>query len=78
MENPNGAEGHLLPDEVEIDLNMLGPLVLNRIGVEGHRGWRGVELMKQLSKPGDLGDRISDGTVLGLGVGAGDRDLAFG
>lgn len=36
MENPNGAEGHLHTDEVEIDLNMLGPLVLNRVGVEVH------------------------------------------
>ena len=37
MEDPNIADGDLIPNEVEIDLHMLGPLVLDRIGGEVHR-----------------------------------------
>lgn len=34
MEYPNIADGDAISDEVKIDLHMLGPLVLHRVGGE--------------------------------------------
>ena len=37
MENPNIADGDPVANEVQVDLHMVGPLVLNRVGGEVHR-----------------------------------------
>ena len=59
MENPNGADGDEVTDEVQVDLHVFGPLVLDRVGGEIHRadivavdegalGERGVKLSQEL------------------------------
>lgn len=89
MEDPNIADGDPIPDEVKVNLHMLGPLVLNRVGGEVHRtdvvavdksapGRRSVELDKELPKPGCLSHAVSDSAVLRLGTGAGDHRLTLG
>ena len=56
------AEGHLFPNKMNIQLNMLGPSMMHRVSGEvdrrdivavDHRGMvnRARELLKQLSKP---------------------------
>jgi hypothetical protein len=32
MKNTNFAQGHLLADEVDVDLNVLGTVAMNRVG----------------------------------------------
>ena len=89
MKNPNLADGDPVPNEVEVDLNMLRPLVLNRVGGEVHGanvvavdklapGERAVELHQELAKPGHLCHAVSHGAILGLGTGAGDHRLSLG
>lgn len=74
---------------MHINLDMLSPLVLHRVGGEvdcthivavdqGGLGRRRVKLMEELVEPGDFGDRVDDGSVFGLSTGAGDRDLVLG
>jgi hypothetical protein len=59
VENPNGADGDEVADEVLVDLHVFGPLVLDRVGGEIHRadvvavdegplGERGVKLSQEL------------------------------
>ena len=36
VENPNGADGDEVADEVQVDLHVFGPLVLDRVGGEIH------------------------------------------
>ena len=83
------TESHLFPNKVNVELNMLGAAMMNRIGgeVDGgdvvtiHHGGlvdRTRELLKKLSKPRTLGDRVCYNTILSLGTGAGDRGLPLG
>ena len=89
MEYPNIANGDPVAHEVQVDLHMLRPLMLNGVGGEIHGadvvtvderalGERVVELRQELSEPGRLRHAISDSTVLRLGTGAGDNGLLLG
>ena len=75
MKNSKITNGNPLPNEVEINLNMLGSLMLNRIG--GHVDGadvitidqrsalrRSIELKEKLAQPGGFGDAIGHGTIL--------------
>ena len=71
MEYPNIADGDPVAHEVQVDLHMLCPLMLNRVGGEVHGadvvavderalGERAVELRQELSEPGHLpGDKVA-------------------
>jgi hypothetical protein len=88
VKNPHGTHGYLLTNEVKIDLDVLRPLMLNRVGRhvdhadvvavdKGSTAKRNVELMKKLSEPRSLSN-IGDGAVLGLSAGAGHGVLTLG
>ena len=88
MEYPNIADGDAISDEVEIDLHMLGPLVLHRVGgeVDGADivavdqrapGEGTVELGEELAEPRSLRHAVGHGTVLRLDTRAGDDRLAL-
>jgi len=89
MKNTNITNGDPFADEVEMNLDMLGSLMLNRVGgyVDGadvvtiHQRSsvrRGVELMQQLVQPCGLSDTISHGAILSLGAGSRDSVLTLG
>ena len=78
-----------LANEVQVDLHMLRPLMLNGVGGEIYGadvvavdenalGERAVELRQELSKPGCLRYVVSDSMVLRLSTGAGDNRLPLG
>jgi len=84
VENSNIDDGDLVANEVQVDLHMLGPLVLNRVGGEVHcadvvavderaLGKRAVKLSQELSELGRLRHAIRDCPVLHLGTRAGDN-----
>ena len=65
MEDPNIADGDPVAHEVQVDLHVLRPLMLNGVGGEVHGadvvavderglGERAMELRQELSKPGRL------------------------
>ena len=79
VKNLNTPKGHLLADEVNVELDVLSVLVMNRIGGEVNsrdvvavedRGLRDVakQLLEQLTKPGALGGCIRQSPVLHLGT----------
>jgi hypothetical protein len=83
MENPNVADSNPV-----VDLHMLRPLMLNRVG-EVHvadvvtvdkcgLGERAPELTQELLKPGRLCHAVSNSPVLRFGTGAGDNRLPLG
>ena len=89
MKDPNLAQGDLLTDEVDINLNVLRASVINWIGchvdnadivtVDNHRRSNGnIELLQELAQPATLGHHMSNSTVLCFGTGAGDRGLTLG
>jgi len=89
MEDPNIADSDPVANEVQVDLHMLRPLMLDGVGGEVHGadvvavderglGERAMELRQELSKPGRLRHAVSDNTVLHLGTGAGDHLLPLG
>jgi len=89
MEYPNIADGDPVAHEVQVDLHMLRPLMLNGVGGEIHGadvvavderalGERAMELHQELSKLGRFRHAVSDSTVLRLGTGAGDNRLPLG
>ena len=78
MEYPNIADGDSVAHEMQVDLHMLRPLMLDGVGGEIHGvdvvavdkcalGERAMELRQELSKPGRLRHAVSDSTVLRLG-----------
>ena len=82
MENTNTAKGNLLTHEVNVDLNMLRPSMVHRVGREVDRadviaidksGLVNItkQLLEQVTYPRALGHD----TILCLGTGAGDRGL---
>ena len=84
MEYPNIADSDSVAHEVQVDLQMLRPLMLNGVGGEIHGadvvtvderalGERAMELRQELSKPGHLRHAVSDSTVLRLDTGTGDN-----
>ena len=89
MEDPNSTSGDIIADEVEINLDMLGPLVLHWVGgevdgadvvaVDEGGVLKGtVELVEELAQPGGLCHTVGHGTVLGLSAGARDDGLPLG
>jgi hypothetical protein len=76
-------------DKMEINLHMLGALMLNVVGGEVHsanvvavdkgapRRWF-LEFMEQLSQPSGLSHTVGDSMVLSLRAGTGDDILPFG
>ena len=81
MKDTKITNGNPLPDEVEVNLNMLGALMLNRIGghVDGadvvtiHQcglAEGGVQLLQELTQPGSLGDTISHCAILNFCIGS--------
>ena len=88
MEDPNSTGGDIIADEVQIDLDMLGPLVLHWVGGEVDRAdvvavdqrapgeWT-VKLDEELSEPSSLRHAVGHGTVLRLGTRAGNDRLAL-
>ena len=94
MEYPNIADGDPVAHEVQVDLHVLRPLMLNGVGGEVHGadiiavderalgewalGERAIELRQELSKIGHLRHAVSNSTVLHLGTGAGDNWLPLG
>jgi len=87
MEDPNIADSNLAANEVQVDLHILCPLMLNGVSGEIHSadvvavderalGVRAMELRQELAKPGRLRHTVSDSTVLRLGTGAQETRLA--
>ena len=88
MEDSNIADSDPVADEVQVDLYMLRPLMLNGVGGEIYGayvvavderalGERAMQLRQELSKPGRR-HAVSDSTVLRLGTGSGDNRLPLG
>jgi hypothetical protein len=88
VEDTNVPDGNVLADEVEINLNMLGALVLDGVGgeVDGvdvvavdQSGPRQgvVQLHEQLTKPAHLRHVVGHGAVLCLSAQTGDDVMAL-
>jgi hypothetical protein len=86
MKDANITDGDALIDEMEVDLDMICPLVLDEIGGEknyndivavdeGATVDRAVKLQKELPKLACLSHTVSHGMVLGLDTRAGDNML---
>ena len=88
MKNPDLTKRHLLPNEVDVNLNVLGATMLDRI--RGHvdstnvvtqdnrgRRQRAMKLTKKLTDPTTLNNNMSNRTVLRLGTGARHGGLSF-
>jgi hypothetical protein len=86
MENPNISDSHQVTNEVQVNLHMLRPLMLNRVGGEVHDadvvavderalGERAVKLSQELSEPGGLSHAVSNNPVLRLSTQAKDNRL---
>ena len=89
MEDLNIADSDPVANEVQVDLHMIRPLMLNGVGGEVHGadvvavderalGERAMELRQELSKPGRLRHAVSNSIVLRLSIGAGDNWLPLG
>jgi hypothetical protein len=83
------ADDNILSDKIKINLHMLGVLMLNEVGGEVHDAdvvtvdkgaprRQGLELVEQLSQPSGPSHAVGNGTILGLGAGAGDDGLPLG
>ena len=88
MKHSDLAHGNTIANEVEVDLDVFGALVLNRVRrhvdgadivVEHDRSGRSrsMKLLEELAEPTSLGDCVSHSTVFSLGAGARDRVLAL-
>jgi hypothetical protein len=89
MENTNIANSHPVTNEVQVNLHMLHPLMLNRVGGEVHGadivavnkcnpGERAVKLSQELSEPGRLSHAVSNSPVLRISTRARDHRLSLG
>ena len=89
VEDANLPQGHLLANEVDVDLDMLGATVVDRISshIDGanvvavdhcSQGNRDVKFLKELPNPAAFGDDMCNSPVFGLRAGVGDHGLAFG
>jgi hypothetical protein len=89
MENPNIANSHSVTNEVQVNLHMLRPLMLNRVGGEVHDvdvvavderalGERALKLSQELSEPGCLSHSVSNSPVLRLSTQARGNRLSLG
>ena len=89
MEDPNIANSDPVANDVQVDLHMLRPRMLNGVGGEIHCAdvvavderalveWA-VELRQELSESGRLRHAVSNSPVLRLDTGARDNRLPLG
>jgi hypothetical protein len=89
MENPNISNSHPVTNEMQVNLHMLRPLMLNRVGGEVHDAdvvavderalgeWT-VKLSQELSEPGRFSYAVSNNPVLCLSTRARDNWLSLG
>jgi hypothetical protein len=89
MEDADLTDDNLLTKKMNINLHMLGALMLNEIGGEvydadviavdkGAPRRRGLGLVEQLLQPSGLSHAVGNDTILGLSAGAGDDGLSLG
>ena len=89
VKNADSTKSHSFSDEVKINLNVLGTLMLNRVGRHVHgadivavdqcgMAQGCMQLRQQLAQPRSFGDSIGDRTILSFSTGASDRVLALG
>jgi hypothetical protein len=89
VQDANVDDGRAFPDEVEVDLYMLGALMLNRVGGEVDStdivavdesafGQQDMELLEELPEPTSFGHAVGHGAVLSLGARPGDDVLPLG
>ena len=89
MEHTDLTHGNTIANEVEIDLDVFGTLMLDGVGghVDGadvvaeddrrRRRWS-MKLLEKLPKPTRLSHGVSHGAVLGFSARARDRVLSLG
>ena len=89
MKDADSSKCHSFSNEVKINLNEFGTLMLNGVGrhVDGadvvtidQCGMRlgCMQLSKQLAQPGGLSDGIGHNTIFSFSTGTGDGVLALG
>jgi hypothetical protein len=89
MQDADIADVHAFPNEVEVDLDMLGALMLNRVGGEvddtdvitvdeSDLRERGMELLEELSEPTSFGHSTGHGAILSLDTRPGHDVLPLG
>jgi hypothetical protein len=86
MQHVNLAHGNTIANEVKIDFDVLGALVLDgvrrhvdgaNIVAEHNRSWRrwSMKLVEELANLSSLGNGVGHSTVLSLSAGTRDRML---
>ena len=89
VEDTYMTESHLFPNKMNVELDVFGATMMDRIGgeVDGgdvvaeHHGGLGDwtrKLLEKLAKPRALGDHIGHDSILGLSARMGDRSLSLG
>ena len=89
MKHTDSPKGDPFPNEVEVDLHVLGALMLNGVGgevagadivaVDEACGVQGmVKFLEQLPQPSGFSDAVGNSPVLCLGAGPGDSGLPLG
>jgi hypothetical protein len=89
MENSNISNSHPVMNEVQVNLHMLRPLMLNQVGGEVHGakvvavderalGERAAKLSQELSETGRLSHAVRNSPVLRLSTRARDHRLSLG
>ena len=89
MKDTNITSSNPLADEVEVDLDVLGALMLSGVGGHVHRAdvvtvdqdgstERNVKFLEKLAQPRSLCDSTSDDAILGFDAGSGDCILPLG
>jgi len=89
MQDMNITSSNLLPNEMEVNLDVLGALMLNRVGrhVDGANvvtidqssaPKRGMELEQELTQPRGLNNTVGHCAVLSFSTGSGGCILTLG
>ena len=89
MQDMNMTSGNLLPNEMEVNLDVLGALMLNRVGRhvdsanvvtidQSSSPKGGMELEQELTQPRGLSNTVGHRAVLSFNTGSGDCILTLG
>jgi hypothetical protein len=89
MKNSNLPQGHLLMDEVDVNLDMLHAPMMDQVGCHidstdvvtvdnGGGVQRDMELLEKLAQPTALGDGMGDSSILSLGARPGHHGPTLG
>jgi len=89
MEDPDLTQGHLLTDEVDVNLDVLRAPMMYRIGCHVYcthiitvdnsgRSERDMKLLEKLAQPATFSHSMSYSTILRLSTGSRHRGLALG